>query len=478
MLVDDDSDDSLGEYSPSPINPIVKKDEPTDLFARMAAQMEQEEADQFNLVKHQAEPGEEVFSAIGDIKADTSAAHSTPIEKESKSAVSKYSKESKGKKKKHNPPAADIFNLLMANDEPEYAVDDTLPANSKLIPPPDETESKLTDIKSDLSLEVSNERLKDDATAKDAHSKASFDEKLTRAESAVESQEPVGSNPFGNVSSPTAVDSNPFADDVPADALDEPPKASLVEPIDSLAGDKQSSSNPFDDVAESQPSATNVSTNPFEDDDQAVHKSAESITLESSKNPFEDSESAKASGVNPFEESTPAADESKNPFEDADDAPGSNPFEDDDDEQQSSFNRVGSFARKGSSRFAGSKRQKKRESKKNVAPAPPKPQRAFNDSQVEESVPEKTSSAAADSPRQKSKKDKKAPLAPPLDNVVAVDSSRGRSSSYNTVSQSTVDKRRDTDTGRMESVVNSIETSRQKSSPMVNNKYIEKIIYC
>lgn len=480
MLVDDDSDDSMGEYAPSPIVPLVKTSEPTDLFARITAQMEEEEADQFSLVNHQARPGEEVFTPIGELsKREPSAAHSTPISAESKSAaVGNRGKKSKSKDKKVVTPASDIFNMLMATDEPEYAVDDTLPNRSRPgfyneiksevaesdavadtdVSVPSVSESRAEDptvgIDNRLSL-VERERAMSETNPFTDTSRPVDDDHVIKASGDLSNSKPLEN------SARLVADVNPFEESLESkveDTKDELPDTSVSINVSATANTLAVASNPFED-----PPAESQSINPFEEDDSSVNPRADS-KIETSMNPFGDPEPQASLSTNPFDDSAATPSASNNPFEDSEarnntpknpfdeeaETPGSNPFEDDDDDERtSSFRRDGSFVRKGSSRFAGSTRRKKREAKKDPAPPPPKPRRSFTESLPQGSVadtptdashpeavvskpPVQASPPTKDSPRHRSKKDKRAPEVPATGGDVT--SSRGRSQSHNTTS--------------------------------------------
>ena len=476
----------------------------------MAAQQELEEKDEFNLVKHEVQPGEEVFTPIGKLQPEPlpAAAHSTPIVEDKTAASADIEpivrnkppigrasgREKKNKDKKKNKaaamPAANVFDLLMASDEPEYNVDDTLPDGRR-----------------------SKDRLQDSP-----ENNPFGEDKPAESSQFTESKEE-DSNPFGEPKSvPQA--NNQFAPIAYQSRLIEDTPSSDTNPFEVPKSEPstQKDNNPFDEPSPAHstpfgaPETPVDDKNPFgsssktEEDTNPFGEPTVSKQQTASENPFEEKQAEKS--ANPFEaeETNPFSEEPKKtvlgqsaavsyPFEnDTMSYAASNPFEDEDDEASSSFNRTGSFARHGSSRFAGSGRNKKRkEKKKTAAPAPPKPERLKldNDAKVGSSSSDKpaadateanpddrlsiksdyfskdsprnsevsvTPAASVESPRHRYKKDKKAPAAPTgftVSKLIDNTTPKPRSSSHNVLPESrTETKRRDTDPSRMESIIN------------------------
>ena len=249
VLIDDDSDESTEAYSPSPVAPVViNKEEPTDLFARLAAQMEEEKKDQFSLAKHDVMPGEEVFTPVGNVRSDASAAtaSSTPILREDDSVrdpVFPKSTAAATKKSKPAQPSIDVLNMLLASDEPEYNVDETIP-----------------DIQVDSAA--------DEKYSSTAMSEGNPFEDKKEALTAAHKQENM--NPF---ESPPVESTNPFAE--------EPSSTSQLNPFEEDAATDVVSSNPFE--------SESTAGNPFEEP---------SDTAPANTNPFEEVNSS----TNPFGE--------------------------------------------------------------------------------------------------------------------------------------------------------------------------------
>lgn len=469
---------------------FVSTDYVFSFILRMAAQQELEKEDEFNLVKHEVMPGEQVFTPIGKLQPEPSAAaHSTPITVEDRPTASLETsepvikskppiaggavkeKKSKDKKKKKVAvtPAVNVFDLLMASDEPEFNVDDTLPdgrrskdrlaGSSEQNPFGEEKEEDSNPfgepvVQSDNQfVSIANQSKLIEDTPADTNP---FDEPK------VEIQPAKVNNPFAEAAT---ADSNPFgAPETPVD--DTNPFGPTKKADEDL--------NPFGEP--SIPEKINKSENPFDEQ-----------TEENSTNPFGDEEK------NPFSEQKKTVISQSavtNPFQDDTKSNTSNPFEDNEDEESGSFNRTGSFARHGSSRFAGSGRNKKRkEKKKTAAPAPPKPERLKPgvEATIEDTASEKTivtemnpedrlsiksnyfsqdsprnsespQVASVESPRQKYKKGKKAPPAPgspAISKLIENTPPKARSFSHNPVTDTPGEtKRRDTDPSRMESIIN------------------------
>jgi len=490
--------------------------------------MEEEQANLFKLVAHQAEPGEDIYTPVGKISESLPAggaaadevdqlgslgvqadnkelditvgdenkepsidviAHSTPKLDEFKEDVSfkRKAKHRKSKgKKKVAPPSSDLFNLLMDSNEPEYNVDATLSYKDRKNMPSFDIDPSAGGNVDDVNMEpvdpVSNQ------SKMDSPPKHSASELLNLGVDAdpstgvlephlhksINNSSPAGNgtNPFEEPSSATN-NSNPF---------DEPsPSANSNNPFN----DPSPTANPFGEPSP----AANVS-NPFEEPSVDMNKSNpfEVITAEAdlspnTNNPFEET-SSKINVSNPFKEVNSTSDKvekrrsstAKTPSEQIDSSAGGlNPFEDDEDTE---FKRVGSFARAGSNRFKNSARQKKRE--KTAAPPPPKPQRLFTESSTEVNTdavvtPSDNSSEnlqmSSDSPRQKSKKEKKAPQAPNISLNAKSPDERVRSSSQNSVPSQPMPKshRKSTDISDIEKIANA--NARSHHAKVSKRKY-------
>ncbi|XP_067945039.1 neurofilament heavy polypeptide-like isoform X2 [Watersipora subatra] len=483
-LVDDDSDDSLAGYSPSPIAPIIRKEEPTDLFTRLDAQMKREQEDDFPIVKHHAEPGEKIFGSVATpVKPNDTAAHSTPIAAEPAiTAVSKHKKKEKIKEKVLTPPS-DLFNLIMASDEPEYDVDATLPHNSKLIPPEEENPFLEENVGSnDVIEDDERSSTKEEPVKRLLTAFRDTQEEDSSVKKSVSHQpEPVAVSLKSLIPDHESKDSRIEEEAIrkAADLRSSPNSeqhgnevsSAGANPFEDESVEANTSQNPFEDT-----NGTVDTANPFENDNLYKDSPMKSISTDRAddrpENPFEVTNSLEQTTSRAVETVETKLSASVNPFESS-----NNPFEDDEEElESSSFDRVGSFTRTGSSRFASAKPRKRREVKKAAAPPPPKPRRSFIEADTEESTDKPYESlldtkknlpdVAVQSPKHKYKKVKKAPDTPGHPVVSTTDSPRGRSSSFNPGSSSTNlaatennDKRRDTDVGRVESVIHN------KSSP-------------